>query len=713
MKTITFLISIVAWISFFSLKAQDWNQLKKIAANSEDRTEYSYFGCSVSISGNFAIVGAYGYNNSKGAAYIYEYDGTYWSRVQKILASDAYINDHFGKSVSILNDYAIIGATYGEGQSNSSGAAYIFHNDGSSWNQIQKIMALDGVNYDNFGESVAIDTNFAIIGACFGELDVEGNNPIDNAGSAYIFKKNGDTLEYVQKFVATDRITNARFGNSVSLSGDYAFVGAYFEGAVYIYHNNNGTWEHSQKLISPLESNETYFGNSVSISGDFALISAPREDVIINETTLDKAGCVYAYYNNEGDWQQIQKIVSSDLYSEDWFGTSVSISGNIAIIGAHCEDEDADGENTVTYAGSAYIFHYNEEKWEQINKIVASDRSNSDFFGNNVAISDSFAFIGVDNENHDENGINSINCAGSAYIFTNKSISVLNPPTLISPTNGAIDQPTSVTFSWNPIVDAFYYHLQVDDNNDFTSPVYDLDKIFGDSKNVENLNSGTSYYWRLNATNGGGASSWSEIRNFMTTPEAEPIVDPEVDAADYVGGSNPFFHFDHIEGNYYDLYITFYNKGTCDTITIIEENVQIGFIIDIVLDYPTEGGIGGLKPSGSDEIAGLYNIELANCGVSVNGDWSVYPASSSALNSKLYNIEQIRTYPNPIDNILYFQGIDDENSIVSILSVDGKLLKQITKKGINQIDLNDIQKGIYILKISNSKLVYSKQIIKQ
>ena len=133
--------------------------------------------------------------------------------------------------------------------------------------------------------------------------------------------------------------------------------------------------------------------------------------------------------NTNGTWSQKQKIVSSDLQFGDYFGYSVAISGNYAIVGATYEDHDANGtsNSSIAYpfdpdyktkAGSAYIFERNTNgTWSQIEKIVASDRGAGDKFGNSVAISGNYAIVGAYYEHHDVNGENDKGNAGSAYIF--------------------------------------------------------------------------------------------------------------------------------------------------------------------------------------------------------------------------------------------------------------------------------------------------------
>ncbi len=255
---------------------------------------------------------------SAGSAYIFERDGGgTWNEVQKIVASDRAFNDWFGYAVAISGNYALVGAqnededAVGANTISSAGSVYLFERDGGgTWNEVQKIVASDRANSDHFGKSLAIDGTYAIVGAETEDEDATGNNTLLSAGSAYIFERDGGgTWNEAQKIVASDRAAVDLFGATVSISGNYAVVGAY------------------------QEDEDTTGGN-----------------------TLDKAGSAYIFERNGGSWGELQKVAASDRADADWFGFTAAISGNYALIGAYQEDEDEVGGNTVSGSGSAYLF---------------------------------------------------------------------------------------------------------------------------------------------------------------------------------------------------------------------------------------------------------------------------------------------------------------------------------------------------------------------
>nr|NQU89873.1 FG-GAP repeat protein [Bacteroidota bacterium] len=376
------------------------------------------FGEAVAISGNFAIVGAFGDNGSSessGAAFILTYNGSSWTQTQKLIASDSASLSKFGQSVAISGDYIIIGAYGDNGNGSSSGAAYIFHYNGTSWVEMQKITANDGTSWNKFGQSVAIFGNTAIIGA-YGD-----NDKGESAGAAYVFQYNGTNWIESQKLTAFDGAAWDQFGQAVAISGDYAVIGAHgdsdngpLSGSAYIFSFNGSIWTQYQKIIANDGSPWDHFGQSVSISANVTIIGAYKDD--------DKgklSGAAYVFYNDGNNWLFEQKLTASDGVASDFFGHSVSIYGDYAIIGAFGDDDNG------ILSGSAYIFYFDGTSWIQTKKLTANDSSASDYFGKSVSIYGDHAFVGAYGDN--VNGETS----GSTYFYRNFTI----PFPKITPSN--------------------------------------------------------------------------------------------------------------------------------------------------------------------------------------------------------------------------------------------------------------------------------------
>jgi hypothetical protein len=286
-----------------------WSQQAKLTAS--DGAAGDTFGCSVSISGDYAISGAH-YDNdgnySSGSAYIYKRDGTAWSQQAKITASDSAAHDCFGNSVSISGDYAIVGAYHDEDNGHLSGSAYIFKRDGTTWSQQAKIMASDGTAVDTFGYSVSISCGYGIVGALF-----DDDHGIAS-GSAYIFKREGTVWGEQAKITASDGTTVECFGSSVSISGNRVIVGAVYDddggnesGSAYIYKRDGTTWSQQAKITTSDGTTGDLFGNSVSISGDYVIVGAYGDD-----DNGDDSGSAYIY-----DIQTTEPPITGDLNGDD------------------------------------------------------------------------------------------------------------------------------------------------------------------------------------------------------------------------------------------------------------------------------------------------------------------------------------------------------------------------------------------------------------
>jgi len=351
------------------------------------------FGMCVSINGTTAIVGAYlnGDNGvDSGSAYLF--DVTTGSQIAKLTASDGLPEDLFGYSVSIDGDTAIVGAVDDNDNGESSGSAYLFN--AMTGSQIAKLTASDGAAYDSFGRSVSIGGNTSIVGAC--------NN--DDSGSAYLFDVT--TGSQIAKLRPSDGTAGDFFGWSVSISGGAAIVGAlwdsdngYQSGSAYIFQDDgSGNWLERTKLTPVDGAADDQFGFSVSISGDTAIVGATGNG------TGPYPGSAYVFQDDgSGSWLQIAKLTASDAAAYDFFGASVSIDADMAIVGASTDDDSGSG------SGSAYVFQDDGNgNWLEIAKLLASDGAADDHFGYSVSISGSQAVVG---------GYRNDGLAGSAYLF--------------------------------------------------------------------------------------------------------------------------------------------------------------------------------------------------------------------------------------------------------------------------------------------------------
>ncbi|QQS46325.1 MAG: DUF11 domain-containing protein [Acidobacteriota bacterium] len=478
--------------------ADNWGEVKKIEAS--DKESGDQFGSSVSISGDTAIVGApfeADPGGGSGAAYIFARNqggADNWGEVKKIEASDKEGGDQFSLSVSISGDTAIVSAPFEDDPGNNSGAAYLFVNICNDWKEAAKSKASDKEGGDEFGYSVSISGDTAIVGAPF-EAD-----PGTESGAAYIFARNqggANMWGEVRKIEASDKESDDQFGFSVSISGDTAIVGANLEfdpginsGAAYIFERNQGgadNWGEVKKLEASDKDTGDQFGYSVSISGDMAIVGAVFEDDPGNAS-----GAAYIFARNQGgsnNWGEVKKIEASDKESGDFFGWSVSMSGDTAIVGANLEYDP--GINS----GAAYIFERNQggaDNWGEVKKIEASDKESGDQFGWSVSMSGDTAIVGAVGE--DDPG----NESGAAYIFERNQGGANN-----------WGEVKKLEASDKEAFDQFGYSVSISGDMAIVGAVFETDPG-GDS--------GAAYIFERNQ---GGANNWGEVKK-VEASDREP-----------------------------------------------------------------------------------------------------------------------------------------------------------------------------------------------
>ncbi len=420
-----------------------WQQLKKLTAF--DGTKGDMFGGSVSISGNTVVVGADGddygcpteYPNcDSGSAYIFERHhggANHWGLVAKAVAFEEKSYSRFGNSVSISGGTVIIGSPRSSFSCNDSfsihhGSAYIYERH-QTWGLIAKLTAFDCDNHSMsyFGKAVSISGDTAVVGAIWdkGACPDDPDDPYCDTGSVYIFRRNiggPNNWGLDVKRIPFDGEDEDYFGGSVSISGDTVVVGAYGDddmghnsGSAYIFEQHHGgmnSWGLVAKLTAFDGEVLDWFGWSLSINGDTVVVGAPIDDDACPGDPYCNSGSVYIFERNKGgldNWGLVKKITASDTGLMEYFGGSVSISGDTVVVGASGNDAAA------VESGALYIFERNyggTNNWGQVTKITTSDAEEGDLLGESVSISGDTVVGGVLRD--DDLGYYS----GSAYIFS-------------------------------------------------------------------------------------------------------------------------------------------------------------------------------------------------------------------------------------------------------------------------------------------------------
>ncbi len=318
--------------------------------------------------------------------------GTVFEQEAKLLASDGAAQDSFSFSVAISGDTAVVGAPRNSGGTGlqSRGSAYVYVRSGNTWIEQQKLAPSDGATTDQFGYAVAINGNTIAVGRY---NTTTGQNRAD--GKVYIFTRSGSVWTETQSLVSDDIAQGDSFGYALAFEGDTLAVGArnkqvganLFQGAAYIFTRPSigGNFTQQTKLIASDGGFADFFGESVALSGDTAVIGS------VNDFgTANALGKAYVFVRNGSMWSQQQILQATGGSPNDAFGVSVSVSGDYALIGANTEPIGTSGE-----LGAAYVFVRNGTVWTQQQRFTAQESTpRNDRFGYAVAIKGDTLAIG-------------------------------------------------------------------------------------------------------------------------------------------------------------------------------------------------------------------------------------------------------------------------------------------------------------------------------
>ena len=385
------------------------------ASNTDAGDNFSF---SVAISGDTLVVGAPEEDsaaegvdgdqtdNSKiysGAAYVFVRSGSTWSQQAYLKASNTDTADYFGYSVAISGDTLVVGApdedsaatgvdgNESDNSAHSSGAAYVFVRNGTTWSQHAYLKASNTGADDQFGYSVAISGSTVVVGAVGEDSNATGvdgdesDNTAPYSGAAYVFVRTNKVWSQQAYLKASNTNTNDQFGYSIAISGDTIVVGAIGERSGYI--------------------------------GDQ------------DDNSATEAGAAYVFVRGGSTWSQQSYLKASNIDAYDLFGSSVAISGNTIVVGAPCEASSATGvngdqlDNSAEFAGASYVFVRSGTNWLQQAYLKASNTDIDDRFGISVAVSGYTLVVGALYESSNATGVdgdqsnNSASGAGAAYVF--------------------------------------------------------------------------------------------------------------------------------------------------------------------------------------------------------------------------------------------------------------------------------------------------------
>jgi hypothetical protein len=342
----------------------------------------SYFGSSIAVSGNTAIIGASQATSGDGTPHggvIYYYSfstTTGWTLQQTIQPPAASNMGQFGIQIAVSGSVMAV-ATF---ISSFQGGVYVYTLSGNVWSVTGSVLtAPDGGSGDGFGAN--------------GALAVSGTTVFVGASSlnaAYVFNQSGGTWADPpsQELTSGDSTAQA-FGGSLAVSGNTLIVGAFNStgslgqgsGAAYAFTLSGSTWTKTATLLPPgndLGTNSGLgAGTSVAIAGSTVFVGAPYAPV----GNVDTIGAVYVYTQSGTTFGAPSKVSATDVPVNGGFGNSIAASGPNLVVG--------------TQNSKIYVFTGSGSNWTQALEIGEPNGSTMDLFGGLVGASGPNLLVGA------------------------------------------------------------------------------------------------------------------------------------------------------------------------------------------------------------------------------------------------------------------------------------------------------------------------------
>lgn len=363
------------------------------------------FGRAVAVHNGYAIVNKETFGSVEVA--VFKQEGETWTEIAQLVGdADATSNEPSDAAFSAAmdGDRALWGApTYDYPSRANGGIAYMYRRDGDTWSREGTLSPTDFENSGDFGLSVALDGEVAIVGA----PDFEDDSAMIDEGAAYIFRYNGSEWLEEARLLPNDREAGRQFGLKVDISGDYAIVGlnidnevASLAGAAYLFERIDEVWTQKAKLTASDAGLLWTFGSAVSIDGSRALIGARSAT-----GTTTQSGAAYVFDRVDTTWVETGKLIASDGSSSDFFGDAVSLDGSCVAIGA---------SNASSGEGAVYVFAWTLDSWIELNKLQDTDDTvTPNQFGKSVSLSDDILVVGAPFTDVDDD----LTLAGSISIY--------------------------------------------------------------------------------------------------------------------------------------------------------------------------------------------------------------------------------------------------------------------------------------------------------
>lgn len=320
MKTTTFFC--LAALASLGNAQGTWLQSGLLEPASGYASSDNYFGRSVAMHGDWALVGSPALDAGTGIAHVFERSVSHWVERAVLTPANELPFTDFGRSAALHDGTAVVGAP---GEDDLAGRVHVFVGAGAEWDEVATLQAPGAEPRDAFGATLALEGDTLLVGA-------------PGIESVHVFERTAGTWNHVQRLTVPGGADD--FGAAIAMQGDVIVVGAPGDDAAYVFRRG-ASWALDAVLGSGLGS----FGQSVTISGDRIAVGAPDDF---------GAGSVHVFDGSSGSWIQTEEITHAGLDPAIEFGHTVALSGDSLVVGSP-------GDNAVL--GAAYIYRHVDGVW--------------------------------------------------------------------------------------------------------------------------------------------------------------------------------------------------------------------------------------------------------------------------------------------------------------------------------------------------------------
>lgn len=306
------------------------------------------------------------------------------------------VGDGMGEALSASATWMAAAAPYANGNQNRTGLVYMFRREGPRWVERQILSDPRGRENDRFGATVSVGPDRMLVGVPLIDLGAT------STGAVVVYALSGQQWVFESIIRAPQPTEFSEFGEHVILDGDFAYIGTPSDdvigtnfGSVYVFQRDGANWNHVDTLVNPEPEIHDLFGSSIALAGDLLIVGAAGDNGV-----GDRTGAAYIFRLIDGQWTLEARLAASDGGEFDWFGWTSAIGPDWALVGAFQHNEER---------GAAYFFHRDGENWVEHSKVVSTDPTRLDNFGEHVSLSGDLAIVAEPP--------NAINYSGRLFLY--------------------------------------------------------------------------------------------------------------------------------------------------------------------------------------------------------------------------------------------------------------------------------------------------------